>query len=61
LLRLVVTSKISVLDYLGVIPSLVSPILGVDMFQTRNEIRLTMPAAVLATEDWLKVFAESVA
>ena len=50
-------SKIPVLDYLGVIPSLISPIPGVGVFQTGNEVKLTMPATVPATEDWLKVLA----
>jgi hypothetical protein len=41
--------------YLGVKPSLVSPIPGIVALQTGDEVNLTVPAAVPATEDWLKV------
>ena len=51
--------KIPVLDYLGLKCSLVAPISGVDMLRTGDEVRLTVPAAVPATEDWLKVLAGS--
>jgi fatty acid synthase subunit alpha, fungi type len=50
-------SKIPVLDYLGVKPSLVSPISGAVVSQTGDEVKLSVPATVPATEDWLKVLA----
>jgi fatty acid synthase subunit alpha, fungi type len=43
------------LDYLGAIPSFVSSIPGVGVFQTGNEVKLTIP--VPATEDRLKDLA----
>jgi hypothetical protein len=52
-------NKIPVLDYLGVKPSLVSLISGVGVLQTGDEVKITVPATVPATEDWLKVLANT--
>jgi Fatty acid synthase meander beta sheet domain len=43
--------------YLGVKHSLVSPIPGIVALQTGDGVNLTVPVAVPATEDWLKVLA----
>jgi fatty acid synthase subunit alpha, fungi type len=50
-------SKVPVFDYLGVKPFLVPSIPGVGVLQTGDEVKLTVPAAIPATEDWLKVLA----
>jgi hypothetical protein len=52
-------NKIPVLDYLGVKPSLVSLISDVGVLQTGDEVKITVPATVPATEDLLKVLADT--
>jgi hypothetical protein len=52
-------NKIPVLDYLGVKRSLVSLISGVGVLQTGDEVKITVLATVPATEDWLKVVADT--
>jgi hypothetical protein len=53
------TEQVSVLDYLGVKRSLVSLNPGVGVLQTGDEVKITVPATVPATEDWLKVLADT--
>ncbi len=49
-------SKIPVVDYLGMKPTSISPLSGVDVIRS-DEVKLDVSAAVPPTEDWLRFLA----
>jgi fatty acid synthase subunit alpha len=50
-------SKIPVIDYLAMKPTSISPLSGVDIIQSDDEVNLAVSAAVPLTEDWLRFLA----
>ncbi|KAF8271214.1 fatty acid synthase [Lactarius quietus] len=52
-------SKIPVIDYLGMAPTSTSPLSGVDVIRSDDEVNFTVSSAVPLTEDWLRFLAGS--
>ena len=50
-------SKIPIIDHLGMKPTSISPLSGVDVIQSDDEVNLVVSAAVPPTEDWLRFLA----